>query len=349
MPLREWPEKDRAAWLVAIKIGDLLDEQGLAAHWRAKSQRSVVSAYGRYLTFLDRSGWLDGTAGPTERMTPDRLRAFIRELDETVAPVTRSGRIINLAEAFRVMAPGASFPYLRIAKRKLKARARPKRDKRSKLVPSRALLKLGLDLIREAESGPCAREIWRACLYRDGLMILLLSCRPIRRDNIAAMRIGSELVEHDGSYALALAEEQTKNHRRYDRSLPPELSPFIGRYLEHYRPILLGNAMSDFVWISWRSGPMSGYSIYGNLCKRTEAAFGTAISPHLFRDCAVTSSATVRPDLVWLGMSLLHHSDPRIAEKHYDHALATEAVQAYQDSLRRLRGTRKVKSPSRAA
>lgn len=330
MPIDEWPDQDRDAWALAVRQGKLLDGQGPAAHWRPKTQRTVLASYGRYLTFLERNGWLYGKAGSEARLTPDRLRAYIAELAETVAPVTLSGRITNLAEALRVMNPGTGYPYLNLARRRLKVRARPIRNKRSRIVPIRSLLQLGRNLIERAENGKFARELWRACLYRDGVMILMLSCRQIRRDNLAGLRLGENLVKFGGAYALALSETETKNHRPYERSLDAELTPFIDRYLEHYRPILLASSLSDRVWISWRGIPMSDCSIYGKICEHTKRAFGRSISPHLFRDCAMTSLANENPEHVWLGMSLLHHADPRIAEKHYNLALESDAVRQYQ-------------------
>lgn len=75
--LPDWPGADRLAWEAAITPGGLLDECGLAAHWRPATRKSVQDAYGRWLTFLDRARGLDAGSAPEERLTPDRLRGFI--------------------------------------------------------------------------------------------------------------------------------------------------------------------------------------------------------------------------------------------------------------------------------
>lgn len=170
----------------------------------------MQDAYGRWLTFLALNGWLDPDAGPADRLTMERLRAFIAELEREVAPITVRNRITNLAEALRVMAPGADFPWLRRARARLKAGARPSRDKRRQIVPIRDLFLLGLELMERAERGDCPREVWRAALYRDGLMITMLACRPIRRGSLAAMRIGEHLVKNGDAYQIALDETVTK-------------------------------------------------------------------------------------------------------------------------------------------
>src|SRR5262245_52069577 len=121
MKLQHWPEADRTAWAAAINEGGLLDEKGLAAHWRETTRKAVQDAYGRYLTFVAVRGWLDPNRGPAMRVTPERLRDFTAELQDTVAPVTLRNRLTNLDEALRVMAPGAKFPYLQRARARLKA------------------------------------------------------------------------------------------------------------------------------------------------------------------------------------------------------------------------------------
>ena len=53
---------------------------------------------------------------------------------------------------------------------------------------------------------------------------------------------------------------------------------------------------------------------------RTSNAFGFAIPPHRFRHAAVTYLATTHPEWISFGPDLLGHSDPAVAEAHYNHA-----------------------------
>ena len=134
------------------------------------------------------------------------------------------------------MAPDADLPYLRLARARLKARARPVRDKRRQIAPIGQLLRLGLDLTENAERDDIARETWRAAMYRDGVMIMMLACRPIRRQSFAGLRLGRHLVKRETSYVIILEESETKNHRRYEQPLPTALTAFIDRYLEVVPP-----------------------------------------------------------------------------------------------------------------
>ena len=234
--------------------GGLLDEAGLAVHWRPATRKSVQDAYGRWLTFLGRNGGLDPGASPAERLTPDRLRAFIAELQATVAPLTVRNRVRDLAEALRVMAPEADLSYLGRARARLKARARPVRNKRAQMMPSRDLVGLGLDLMRQAERGEAARPLWQAAMYRDGLMILMLASRPIRRASFAGLRLGQHLVKRGDTYVLLLTEDETKNHRRFEQPLPAALTS-LDRALP--RPLPADAA-------GWRDGGRPGHHDRGS-------------------------------------------------------------------------------------
>lgn len=346
--LPDWPEADRRAWEAAVTPGGLLDECGLAVHWRPATRKSVQDAYGRWLTYLDREGHLDADTGPEARLTPDRLRGFIAELQYTVAPLTLRNRIRDLEQALRVMAPSAAFSYLRRARARLKARSQPTKSKRTQIRSSRELLQLGLDLILRAEHGTVARPLWRAALYRDGLMILMLSCRPLRRGNLAGLRLGRHIVRRDDSYILQLDESETKNHRCFEQPLPEALTPAIEHYLALYRPQLLGHGEDDHFWISWRGAPLAETGVYACVMARTRAAFGIGIPPHRFRDCAVTSLGEIDPELVWLAPALLHHADRRIAEAHYDQARDIAAVSLWQRHLQDRRRTARTAARERA-
>ncbi|MEQ9190987.1 MAG: hypothetical protein RLQ25_10875 [Alphaproteobacteria bacterium] len=322
---------------MAVTGSGVLDGGGLAAHWKPNSRRAVINGYGRYLTFLDRQGWLDQEAGPDQRLCDGWLRLYIDELQKTVAPITAAGRIRNLVEALRVMVPGKDYPSLRRARQRLKSRARPIRNKKARMVPAEDLFVLGLRLMDEADTQPFPRQVWRSCTYRDGLCIVILACRGIRRANLAGMRLGQHLVKSGDQFMISFDESETKNHDPYQTTLDSCLSPLIERYLEIYQPILLNGHDNDHVWISSRGIPMSPESLYGKVVKHTKEAFGHALSPHLFRDAIVTSLGEKNPEHAWLSMYILHHQTPRTARKNYDHAKEFHAVNDFQATVLAMR------------
>jgi integrase len=70
----------------------------------------------------------------------------------------------------------------------------------------------------------------------------------------------------------------------------------------------------------------------------TERDLGIRISPHLFRDMAVTTLVRSSPEDARLTRPLLAHASYGIVERHYNHAKGIEAGRDYAaviDGLRR--------------
>jgi integrase len=71
--------------------------------------------------------------------------------------------------------------------------------------------------------------------------------------------------------------------------------------------------------------------------RRTTAAFGHGVNPHLFRDIAATTLALARPDQALLARDLLGHSRFDTTEEHYLHARTADAGRAYARRIQLLR------------
>jgi hypothetical protein len=68
----------------------------------------------------------------------------------------------------------------------------PTRRKQDRLVGATDLFDFGLDLIKRASSASTALQ--RAVTYRDGLMISILSFRPLRLTNLVGLELGRTFV-----------------------------------------------------------------------------------------------------------------------------------------------------------
>lgn len=333
LPFEEWPTRDREAFQRAIADGSLLTDAGPAARWRQGTRDRVIQSYGRYLGYLAYHGLLDPNAGPSDRITRDLVIDYAQQLHEQCAPVTVHGYILNLERALAVMAPDQDWNWLARLAARLKARARPSRDKRARMAPVEVLYDLGLRLMKTALEDDFPRPKYRATRFRDGLMIMLLISRTIRLRSLAGLVIGRHLVRSRDGYSIVLAPEDTKNGRPYEAPVPEELVPYLDIYLERMRPLLLAGRTSDRLWITADGADMSNSSIYRQLTKVTKRDFGRSVNPHLFRDCGVTSRGIDDPDNILAMATLLGHSDVRTMEKHYNQAKAIDASRQYQGMI----------------
>ena len=137
-----------------------------------------------------------------------------------------------------MLAPDRDLSWLREIEADLRYEARP-RAKYHRIVPSDRLLALGLELISRGETSTQLTDLARARLVRDGLMIALLACCPIRLRNFAALRVGQQIRRIGDTWWIILSAAETKSGRPDERPIPEILTTYIDRWLEYWRPLFL--------------------------------------------------------------------------------------------------------------
>ena len=80
MPFDLWPEADGAAWQASLCPGDVFGVAGVASRWSEATRRRTMLGWGRYFFFLYERGELDPMATPAQRITEERLGAYLAEL-----------------------------------------------------------------------------------------------------------------------------------------------------------------------------------------------------------------------------------------------------------------------------
>jgi site-specific recombinase XerD len=223
----------------------------------------------------------------------------------------------------------------------IKGWAKPVRDKRVAVVPAKNLFDLGVHLMDTAEEGD-PDPYFAATQYRDGLLIALLIARPVRMRNLSSIELGTNLVRDGDGYWLRFDPGMTKTGVDIDLPVPPALVAFLNVYLTRHRPVLLARRKAGMpktmaLWVSRWGTAMIEHAIRDQIKKRTKHAFGKAVWPHLFRDCAATSMAVEDPENVRLAAGLLGHSTFATTEKHYIMAQTLQAGRQYQQVILNLR------------
>jgi integrase len=263
---------------------------------------------------------------------------FVHNLRLRLAPYSVVMLVGGIKRGLEMMAPAHDWQWMRPLYRNLKRSAAPTREKHTRIVPSHELLVLGMRLFDQADQLP-TKDRSAIVLARDGLMIAMLAARPIRLGNFQAIEIGPHLTQNGGLYRIAFGPEETKVGRSIDFHYPDVLTPYIARYSEFYRPLLLKGAKNEIrrFWISANGDPMVPGAIYLQFRRRTKEAFGHPIAPHLFRDCAATSIAIEDPEHVRVAAVILGHAILSTTEKHYNQARMLTAARARNSEITKLR------------
>ncbi|MGO8842983.1 MAG: site-specific integrase [Methyloceanibacter sp.] len=332
-PLSDWPTADREAWERACQTGQRLKPGGTAARMKPSTRTSLLRAYGYLLDFCRRNGLLDQNAEAGAQVTPKTMDAFIDDLHDRVGSVTRASYIGKIRRIATILAPGRNLAWLGEVEADLRYEARP-RPKYHRIVLSYRLLALGLELIRRGETSGHLTDLARARLVRDGLMIALLALCPIRLRNFAELRIGRQMRRVGETWWIILEAAETKSGRHDERPVPGILTAHIDHWLECWHPLFL--EPGDAFWPSTKGGLLA-YTYVGQIITETTLReLGVAVSPHLFRDCAVYTVATVAGDRMGIAAGLLQHTDPRTTEKYYNKGASLGAVRRYQQILDQL-------------
>jgi integrase/recombinase XerD len=337
LPIEQWSEEDRRLWLAACASGDILDDEVGARSGHAEiSNAKAAKGYGRWLTHLMRSAALALIEKPADRITPERVAAYVDALI-AIGNSTQTilARLQELGEVAKVMDPNRQWSFINDLASKIRARHRPARNK-SNLRLSSELVDLGFKLMRLAED---LVGLDAAIAYRDGLLVAFLALIPLRRRNLADLVLDRTLVREGSSWIVAFHEDDTKTHAAFEIGLPEVLRAPLETHLSVQRPVLEARAgrwtrpVEGALWVSKDGSPMTQMALYDRIRTRTKEHFGIAINPHLFRDAAATTLAITDPAHVRIAAPLLGHRTFATTERHYRQARAQQAHRAFVDAL----------------
>jgi integrase/recombinase XerD len=269
---------------------------------------------------------------PAERITPERVRAFIDYLSAQIGPSSVAAAADRLYAAARLIAPTTDWTWLKSIKARLASRALPQ-NRFDRLVPPWQTLDFGIELMDAALTLPIDGDKQRETQYRDGLLLALLSLWPIRRRSLAALTVSRHLEFDGGGLNILLHPADTKSRRAESFRVPEQLLPYFMRYRKEIRPILLGHSEHDGFWASHHGSPLCGQQLYEIVRARTLAKFGKAMSLHDFRRAAATYLAMDAPDKIGLIPGVLQHVKPEVSEQHYNLARSMQAGRRFAAHL----------------
>lgn len=335
LPIAEWPETDRIRWEDARRPMRFDKRARIASGWSERRCRIVCQGYGQWLAWLLARGILDPATSPEARVSPSLIEAFVRQLQERVAPWSVAMMVQGMQRVLVVMAPDHDWHWLNSVVANLKHVAKPSKEKRSHLVDARQVYDLGLGLMETARLGSAQGDYHAATMGRDGLLIALLICAPVRIANLQAIEIGRHLQINGPRYTLRFRAFETKTGSDLESELPEELTPWIDFYLRVHRQQLLDHSAGEStpaLWISRWGTPMIEHAVRDQIKKRTRDGFGKPIWPHLFRTIAATAFVDHAPEHAALIPEILGHASLGTSKRYYILSSATQAHEVIQSA-----------------
>ena len=161
----------------------------------------------------------------------------------------------------------------------------------------------------------------------------LLAADLLRLANITSLEIGRTLIKDGTTWSFEIPADETKERRLHLTVLPDWSTSCLDRYIQHYRLSFRNAQLTGRLWLSRNGRPLGEDALYRSVCRRTRAAFGKRITPHLIRSCLATSTAIHHGAQMGLAMTVLHHQSYVVTQRHYNTAGMIDAVRAYQQIL----------------
>jgi integrase len=334
LPIELWPKADRKAWMSACQPSQRLKRGGAGSHLKPITQGDLARRYGYFLDCMNRRGLLDPNKAAGGHVTREGVDAYLAELNSRVGSVTAYGSIYKLRRACELIDPARDLSWLADVEKDLALVMRP-RSKSDRWVLTEVLVEAGLTLITEAENSRKMSTLGQARQVRNGLMVAMLAMHPVRLKNFATLEIGRSLLEIKSSWWIVLSASETKEDRPDERRIDDLLKPALDRYLKKYRPWLAGADQSTAaLWLSSNDGnPMTYDGVARAITETTRATVGVAVSPHLFRTATASSAAIHGGANPHLARALLHHTDHRVTEAHYNRASNLSAANSFQEII----------------
>jgi integrase/recombinase XerD len=338
LPIRDWPELDRARWQVAIKPTEFLRCNGPASRWRSATIGKIAKSYGRWLAFLCSQGWLRDSSTSEVCVNETCLTKYLEDLrSKGNNALTVAMRIDELGRACAVISPMMDRSLLNLLSRNLFQdwNASEEVDFRMEILQESAVLAaIGLKLMATSDVDQRPKFL-QARQYRDGLQISLLALRPLRLSNFGSVQIGRHLLRSGAGWMLKFKAHETKQKKPIEVPFPVALVDHLERYLrDHRHDVSLGRYAGEGLWPSFLARPQDLSTIRENIIRHTRNSLGFAHTPHMFRHAAATSLAVHSPDEVQIAHIILGNHFLTM-ERSYNLARFVDAATHYHVSVAR--------------
>jgi integrase len=159
-----------------------------------------------------------------------------------------------------------------------------------------------------------------ALRLRDLLIVAVTATTALRRRNIIALTIGESIFRHQHGYEIRFTACAVKNSRAISMTLMPQLIDGLDRYIDSYRPLLLGGQedTSRALWVSNLARRLASNSMNAAFRQITSELLGRQVNPHSLRHSAATAILIQDPLASGRAAATLAHGSEATLDRYYD-------------------------------
>ncbi len=333
----DWPNADRKAWAALFAERPRFSRKAKRVDWSDGTINFRRQSYGQWLSFLRRKHPTFLKRAPTARVTEPLVDEFVDECQARLKPRSTHNHVLSIAVLAGHFAPELDWDWLWNCVTNISHQVDRNALKPRLPIEGRDLFRWSLKQLEHIPSDRKLNEPFRAVRYRQALMTGTLIACPVRVRALLAMTVSGHLDDLQDSIFLRFRAKDMKDAKARSFLLPKELHEPMRLYLALFRPVLLGTAQSDSLWISQRGTAISQDNFAKELAKLTKDHFGTAFRAHAFRHIAGTSIAERDPIHVGITLDVLGHATLDMSEQYYNRATADAGCSKLQSIVGDLR------------
>src|SRR5215813_12441206 len=126
-------------------------------------------------------------------------------------------------------------------------------------------------MMEAARSQQSYAPVRAAVTTQPAVAIAILTVAPVRLANLAAIKLGTNLIKPDGpdsNYWLVFPNYDVKNRIKLEYPLPQYLTELIDEYVHTFRPTLMRGKNEEWLFPGRRSGAKDRICLSGQITKR---------------------------------------------------------------------------------
>lgn len=182
------------------------------------------------------------------------------------------------------------------------------------------------------KSSPTRRD---AVLLRKAVMMIILAYCPMRRGNLAALRLDKHFKwsaePFSGRLTLEFEDEELKNNKIISMPVPDDAIGVIKIYVERFRPLLF-DIDSPFLFPSGDpSKPILATTISRDISRLVFERLGWPVYPHLYRHCVHLVVLKRFPGAFAMVSRVLGHNSLLTARTNYSCFADELAMKSFQE------------------
>jgi len=197
-------------------------------------------------------------------------------------------------------------------------------------------------LMRQARSLKDQARVKAAMTAQIATAVAIVTAAPVRASNLAAIRIGENLIRPGGPdtpYLLVFPDYDVKNQVDLTFELDEYVTAVIDEYVHHYRPALMRGSNEDWLFSGGEGGAKDAHLFGIQITDRIQKVTGLRITLHQYRHAAAAVYLKHHPGDYETVRRFLGHRNVRTTVKFYCGLETIQATRMLGDVVRQHRKT----------